>query len=127
MSTLQEQLNGLSAKVDELHQLIEQLSGRVSDIVTECRLGLEPAQQSGPEMISNYRSPRPNATKYNFDMEHKDVLVDGKGADVSNQNTERLLSPEVQIQRLTAQLTAAYSRIAALEEQLISQRIHGAI
>ncbi|GAB4217451.1 MAG: hypothetical protein OHK0012_21940 [Synechococcales cyanobacterium] len=29
---------------------------------------------------------------------------------------------EGQIQRLTAQLTAAYNRIAALEEQLLSQR-----
>ncbi|WP_287130203.1 hypothetical protein [Candidatus Cyanaurora vandensis] len=34
----------------------------------------------------------------------------------------RPLSPEAQIQRLTAQLTAAYNRIAALEEQLLNKR-----
>jgi len=28
------------------------------------------------------------------------------------------------VQRLTAQLTAAYNRIAALEEQLLARRIH---
>lgn len=127
MSTLQEQLNGLSAKVDELHQLIEQLSGRVSDIVTECRLGLEPMPPSNSGISVSYQSQRFNTAKYNAEMEHKDILVDGKGTETASQGAERLLSPEVQIQRLTAQLTAAYSRIAALEEQLISQRIHGAI
>jgi hypothetical protein len=37
---------------------------------------------------------------------------------------DKLLTPEIQIQRLTAQLTAAYNRIAALEEQLLLKRIH---
>jgi hypothetical protein len=57
-------------------------------------------------------------------MEHKDVLVDSNNFDPGGQSPERQLSPEIQIQRLTAQLTAAYSRIAALEEQLISRRVH---
>jgi hypothetical protein len=34
-----------------------------------------------------------------------------------------LITPEIQVQRLTAQLTAAYNRIAALEEQLLSRRV----
>ncbi len=34
------------------------------------------------------------------------------------------IAPEAQVQRLTAQLTAAYNRIAALEEQLLAQRLH---
>jgi len=33
------------------------------------------------------------------------------------------ISTELQIQRLTAQLTAAYNRIAALEEQLLARRL----
>jgi hypothetical protein len=37
---------------------------------------------------------------------------------------ERQITTDIQIQRLTAQLTAAYNRIAALEEQLMRQRIH---
>ena len=55
-------------------------------------------------------------------MEHKDILLDGT-VDHSRHG-EKELTPEIQIQRLTAQLTAAYNRIAALEEQLFARRIH---
>ena len=57
-------------------------------------------------------------------MEHKDVLADGNGLDTHVKSSEKQLTPEIQVQRLTAQLTAAYNRIAALEEQLLAQRIH---
>jgi hypothetical protein len=58
-------------------------------------------------------------------MEHKDVLVDSNSELTnSHQNSEKALSADIQVQRLTAQLTAAYNRIAALEEQLLSRRIH---
>ena len=56
-------------------------------------------------------------------MAHKDVLVDVRFPETEQQSGDRLLSPEVQVQRLTAQLTAAYNRIAALEEQLLSKRM----
>jgi hypothetical protein len=58
-------------------------------------------------------------------MEHKDVLIDSR-SELSNfhQNSENTLSADIQVQRLTAQLTAAYNRIAALEEQLLARRIH---
>ena len=58
------------------------------------------------------------------EMEHKDVLSDFTFMESDSHSGERSLAPEVQIQRLTAQLTAAYNRIAALEEQLLSKRIH---
>ncbi|MGG6293430.1 hypothetical protein ACQ4M4_03315 [Leptolyngbya sp. AN02str] len=57
------------------------------------------------------------------DMEHKDILSDADFLDTDSHSGEHSLSPELQIQRLTAQLTAAYNRIAALEEQLLSKRI----
>ncbi len=54
---------------------------------------------------------------------HQDVLVDNEASSYRQQDT--MLSPQSQIQRLTAQLTVAYSRIAALEEQLLArQRVH---
>ncbi len=54
---------------------------------------------------------------------HQDVLIDNETSSYRQQET--MLSPQSQIQRLTAQLTVAYSRIAALEEQLLSrQRVH---
>lgn len=122
MDTLQKQLNALSAKVDELHHLIEHLSSRVSDIVTECKISSEQDHQSELDLVGGHR----HRGIFTIDpsMEHKDVLVDGDSLDSMMQHSERQLSPEIQIQRLTAQLTAAYSRIAALEEQLISKRIH---
>ncbi len=42
----------------------------------------------------------------------------------SNPPKYNSFADEIQIRRLTAQLTAAYNRIAALEEQLLSYRIH---
>jgi len=122
MDTLQKQLNALSAKVDGLHQLIEQLSLRVSEIVSECKIGSGHHHRSEVEVGLGYRHR--TLAMMDPSMEHKDVLVDGDGLEAAIQNNERQLSPEIQIQRLTAQLTAAYSRIAALEEQLIAKRIH---
>ncbi|MDX2228636.1 MAG: hypothetical protein NW220_03300 [Leptolyngbyaceae cyanobacterium bins.349] len=123
MDTLQKQLNALSAKVDDLHQLIEQLGLRVSDIVTECKLNSEQNHHSELEALVGERYHR-SPFRVDPSMEHKDVLMDGDNLDPAIQHSERQLTPEIQIQRLTAQLTAAYSRIAALEEQLIAKRIH---
>ncbi|WP_414528932.1 hypothetical protein [Nodularia chucula] len=55
---------------------------------------------------------------------HKDILTDGISLDMNRQGGDHNLTPEIQIQRLTAQLTAAYNRIAALEEQLMKVRVH---
>jgi hypothetical protein len=57
------------------------------------------------------------------ELKHKDILLDGV-AEISYQTIDRQITPEIQIQRLTAQLTAAYHRIAALEEQLLRQRVY---
>jgi hypothetical protein len=56
--------------------------------------------------------------------DHKDILRDRGGQDTRSGGGDTPLSDEIQIRRLTAQLTAAYNRIAALEEQLLSYRIH---
>ncbi|WP_218081881.1 hypothetical protein [Anthocerotibacter panamensis] len=55
-------------------------------------------------------------------MTSKDVLSDDEPGIYQPGANGRTLSPEAQIQRLTAQLTAAYNRIAALEEQLLYKR-----
>jgi hypothetical protein len=123
MDTLQKQINILSAKVDALYQLIEQLSGKVSNVASECRFGSEQIQRLESEATGSIRS------HYGYGgldaaMGHKDVLVDNNSLDSTSQSGEKQLTPEIQIQRLTAQLTAAYNRIAALEEQLLSKRVH---
>ncbi|MBM0743419.1 hypothetical protein JOY44_17680 [Phormidium sp. CLA17] len=121
MDTLQQQLSVLNTKVDGLYQLIEQLSDRVDEVVSACQKP-DQANRFGAEMALRSRSYRIQS-KFESTMEHKDVLVD-HDLDASFQTAERQLSPEIQIQRLTAQLTAAYSRMAALEDQLVAQRIH---
>lgn len=59
---------------------------------------------------------------------HKDILADDESlhhsfVDYSNSSNNVNISCEEQVNRLTAQLTAAYARIACLEEQLLSARI----
>lgn len=60
---------------------------------------------------------------FNQDLSnHKDVISDDSEGMPGQSEKSAHLGSEIQIQRLTAQLTAAYSRIAALEEQLMTKR-----
>jgi hypothetical protein len=124
MEPLQKQVISLSHKVDALYQVVDQLSGKMSEALQECRLA--PIQGTSGSLGADGAGGFPTQGYSNLKpaMEHKDVLVDGSGLDAHRQSSEKELTPEVQIQRLTAQLTAAYNRIAALEEQLLAQRIH---
>ncbi|MGI0488103.1 hypothetical protein ACN4EK_21900 [Pantanalinema rosaneae CENA516] len=121
MDTLQKQIGTLTTKVDALYQLVDQLSNKVTEVWSECKQRPDSIHPSDAGMIARYRSQH---SGLDAAMEHKDVLIDAGGLDSPLQSNEKPLSPEIQVQRLTAQLTAAYSRIAALEEQLFSQRVH---
>jgi hypothetical protein len=123
MEPLQKQVLILSSKVDTLYQVVDRLNSQVASALTECRL--TPA--SAPADVSGEANGRCGNTIYSVSksvMEHKDVLVDSNDLDAHLHSGEKELAPEIQIQRLTAQLTAAYNRIAALEEQLLARRIH---
>jgi hypothetical protein len=77
----------------------------------------------------------PSGANYRYDTAEwvtagQDLSIDNNGStivgatapvDNRQQIREQDLSPQIQIQRLTAQLTAAYNRIAALEEQLLAK------
>lgn len=125
MDAVQKQIIVLSHKVDGLYQIIEQLSSKVTESLTEIkqspRLNSDPSLSAAHHRTYSYQSPSLMGSV----MEHKDVLVDSN-SDLTNahQSSEKALSADIQVQRLTAQLTAAYNRIAALEEQLLSRRIH---
>ncbi|MEH2238748.1 hypothetical protein [Nostoc sp.] len=122
MEPLQKQILTLSEKLDALCQVIEQLDGKVAQAFSECSLANTQAKDNYQEngAASGYQFRRNNL---NPEMEHKDVLIDGIYLDMHRQGGDNI-TPEIQIQRLTAQLTAAYNRIAALEEQLLRERIH---
>lgn len=124
MDSLQKQINALSVKVDALHQVIEQLGANVTQVVSDIRTN--PNQGMDGAYRGDLHLGRYSATSYasfNAAMEHKDVLSDSNYLNGNDDHGgERELSPEIQIRRLTAQLTAAYNRIAALEEQLLAKR-----
>ena len=123
MEPLQQQVTILSNKLDALYQIVDGLSGKVSDALSECRLTPIGANKEtlGIDSAGRYVNQSSIARPI---MEHKDVLVDSNELDSHIQTGEKELAPEIQIRRLTAQLTAAYNRIAALEEQLLARRIH---
>ncbi|MCC5658148.1 hypothetical protein LC608_14340 [Nostoc sp. XA010] len=122
MEPLQKQILTLSEKLDALCQVIEQLDDKVTQAFSECSLANTQAKDNYQEngATGGYQFRRNNL---NPEMEHKDVLIDGIYLDMHRQGGDNI-TPEIQIQRLTAQLTAAYNRIAALEEQLLRERIH---
>ncbi|MEH2050752.1 hypothetical protein [Nostoc sp.] len=123
MELLEQQILTLSQKLDALCQVIEQLDGKVTQAFSECSLANTQAKDNYQEngVAGGYQFKGRN--NLNPEMEHKDVLTDGIYLDMHRQSGDNI-TPEIQIQRLTAQLTAAYNRIAALEEQLLRERIH---
>ncbi len=122
MDEYQNQIMALSHRVDTLCEAIEKLSLKLSEGFSELKNSStkqpEPTGQPIPQAKESQSS-------INLLTQHKDVLIDsnsGLGSFSSNSNNN--ISADIQVQRLTAQLTAAYNRIAALEEQLLAQRIH---
>ncbi|WGV25067.1 hypothetical protein [Halotia branconii] len=124
MEPLQKQILTLSHKLDALCQIIEQLDIKVAQTFSECSLANSQAKDHNLEHSDGKHYQLKGKTNLNPEMEHKDVLTDSIYLDMNPQDKDKILTPEIQIQRLTAQLTAAYNRIAALEEQLLRDRIH---
>lgn len=122
MDLLQEQVASLHTKVDALQQTVEAIKSQTAEVASQ----LKGAIDDRPIFSSGSHSGRYTfqSRSVDMEMEHKDVLSDFTYPELEPQSGERSLAPEIQIQRLTAQLTAAYNRIAALEEQLLAKRIH---
>jgi hypothetical protein len=122
MDSVQKQVMVLSQKVDALYQMIELLSQKISAVLSANKPEVPQEGEFSSLSAANGRYTYQNYSR-DSGMEHKDVLIDSN-LETNSRSREKELSPEIQIQRLTAQLTAAYNRIAALEEQLLSKRIH---
>lgn len=122
MEPIQAQVTMLTQKVDALHQVIDQVNSRISEILSTSKT--QPLGEAAildddrhPHVVSSGHFHRSESL-----MMHKDILMDSPYIDPETSGDDTALSSEVQIQRLTAQLTAAYNRIAALEEQLLAGR-----
>lgn len=120
IDVVQKQVLELSGKVDTLHGLLEQLTEKVSGIAVMQNISAH--QDSRPEMGGVNVSPAAMRRAVDPSMMHKDILSDEPHLEADKSGSSQNLSPEVQIQRLTAQLTAAYNRMAALEEQILACR-----
>jgi cytochrome b involved in lipid metabolism len=123
MEPLQKQVVTLGNKVDALYQVIQQLEHKVSQALSTCTVDKTTVRDNLLDSDTGSYQLKGHIS-FSSEMEHKDVLVDGIYPDLSIQGGDKHLTSEIQIQRLTAQLTAAYNRIAALEEQLLLKRIN---
>lgn len=121
MPPIESQVTLLTQKVDALHQLIDQVNYRVSEILSSSQSHSE----VGVLLDDNSSAIQPNGQLQRGEalLMHKDILMDSVYLESESIGEDKALSPEIQIQRLTAQLTAAYNRIAALEEQLLASRV----
>ena len=120
-----QQVTVLTQQVDALYKLIENLNEKLLESANETKLKLNQQRNDcsgtlGNDQTSSYQS----YSRLEALLEHKDILSDDSYFDKNSQSLEQELSADIQIQRLTAQLTAAYNRIAALEEQLLSKRMY---
>lgn len=130
MSILQKQITELNNKVDQLHEVVKRLSEQIAILVTQKEQS--PSKKENEGIKINIIEPMISSESLHdvscpSVIDHKDIINDqGNGSQTGNYAyySETYLSPEIQIRRLTAQLTAAYNRIAVLEEQLLARRIH---
>ncbi|MFO7030840.1 hypothetical protein B9T07_12685 [Limnospira fusiformis CCALA 023] len=144
MDMLAEQVMTLTNKVDALYEVVMQLRGNIprddygfSEMFSSTRTDEEALTDTCVVMEeADIDAPKHNGRLYavpcqsipvkgeDYQGTHKDILSDDYYVNSSTMvSKETMLSADVQIQRLTAQLTAAYNRIAALEEQLLSKRM----
>ena len=123
MDTLKIQISQLQDKTDRLYELVEQMNNRVDLLSNSQSRSVEPESYSLPNFASG-ASFLDKKRQSDYQLTHKDILVDDNNSTNNTKSNNENLAPETQIRRLTAQLTAAYNRIAALEEQLLTYRIH---
>ena len=124
MDTLPTQISELRGKIERLYEMVEHIGSQVTELSDRRTQRIEPESYSLPNFASGAVDFVGHNVKPEYQLTHKDVLVDDTSSTSNTNSSSDNLAPETQIRRLTAQLTAAYNRIAALEEQLLSYRIH---
>lgn len=120
MDFLEQKILEMNSRLDQTQVSVDTLQDLMSQLSTDVRSMLTSSSSSGLPMdmqrVGSY------SKGFEGDVGHKDVLQD-EGGMTTTGLSDRVLGPDMQIRRLTAQLTAAYGRIAALEEQLLLRRV----
>jgi hypothetical protein len=124
MNALQVQINEINQKVDQLREIVQQLGNHLT-VVSTADVATLPALAPVivPERVAVASRPVPSPLPESKVSEHKDIISDEyMDSSFFFPGSDAFMTADIQICRLTAQLTAAYNRIAALEEQLIARR-----
>ncbi|MGB2924718.1 MAG: hypothetical protein WBB82_05420 [Limnothrix sp.] len=117
---VQHQIAELKHQLDSVYQIVERLQDNLPE---SAKLSAENLGVLIPEF--NNEMVDLNFIVGENTLQHKDVLFDETDPLEGHPAQEKVITPEIQVRRLTAQLTVAYKRIAQLEEQLLSrQGIH---
>lgn len=125
MDELHQEIIALNQKVDALYGKVEQLSNQIADLLANQQHRASHNSEQSESFSSFGQETWPRQRHLDPTMTHKDVLLESNSWQQQGESDrDRNLSPDLQIRRLTAQVTAAYNRIAALEEQLLARRIH---
>jgi hypothetical protein len=149
MNPIQIQINEVNQKVDQLRDIVQQLGTNLSlaaslSPMPTVALATASHHTSHTNRVDHKPEYRPSSPTYSSNsyantatyaepkaelypsssalLEHKDILVEDYSHSSSFTGGDVFMTADIQIRRLTAQLTAAYNRIAALEEQLIATR-----
>jgi uncharacterized coiled-coil protein SlyX len=118
MDFLEQKILEMNSRLDQTQVSVDTLQDLMSQLSTDVRSMLTSSTSTGLPMDMQ----RVGYSSLDSDISHKDVLQD-EGGMATTGLSDRVLGPDMQIRRLTAQLTAAYGRIAALEEQLLLRRV----
>ena len=126
-SSLKEQIQTLNFKIDQLHQIVLDLSQQISTLTDKQAIFFSAHDFQGSATIDRHHLPLKSSSEAIDHVAsriiHKDILIDeDDNLSFWGLQNEQPLTAEIQIHRLMAQVTVAYQRIAALEEQLMAQR-----
>jgi hypothetical protein len=118
MTAIDKRIDAIDERLTSVCSTLEQLTALMTSMNSGVQ-GLTSQKNSGG-------SPVPVRHMRLSELEDsKDILSDDGHMHFGlSHGGDRPLTPEIQVQRLSAQLTAAYGRIAALEEQLLARRMH---
>ncbi|MFP4297641.1 MAG: hypothetical protein ACLFT0_07260 [Spirulinaceae cyanobacterium] len=127
MNGLHQDIIALNRKIDRLSVTVEQLRQQIAVLIARDREGY---RATTPLNLAPKPKPKtPQTEHWQSVMGHKDVLMDESDWEQMFEIKPEppVISSELQVRRLTAQVTAAYNRIAALEEQLLAHRSHNSV
>ncbi|MGL5508197.1 MAG: hypothetical protein ACRC2J_15260 [Microcoleaceae cyanobacterium] len=128
MEILKMQVDSLTRKVDLIYAMIEEMNVKLSLELNTRSMQNYQARISDnfmTEYLITEEDELVDNLPHNYSRYQQDHQVRGAERTIGNSiDADQELGAYLQLQRLTAQLTAAYNRIAALEEQLLSTRIN---